>query len=340
MSSAQGDNFFRREKLFIFALLFVIGFLIFVPRTPVEEPAARKDGVPTQEELMEAWSAGDIPAGARRLLTGVMALFAAILVSGILLNANRISRGVSTPNFAGVSVPWGLFPPIKIAVYTLFALILFQSFEAFLAGVFPADYPRRKVFLLIRIALFQNAVVLALVLLFFRQSGHSISRLNLNADRFLWGFKRALKSYAAFFPVLILILIGSHHLNRVLGVEPSPQPLVSRLLEERGFALFWLGVIAVFLAPLVEEIYFRGVFYPALKKWIKLPGAMMVSALLFSLVHLEPAGLIPIFALGVLLAWSYEKTRELMVPIMIHAIHNALVLIYSLAIIKVGEGIG
>jgi len=71
-----------------------------------------------------------------------------------------------------------------------------------------------------------------------------------------------------------------------------------------------------------------------------MPAAILLSSLLFSLAHFELVGLLPIFALGALLAWSYEQTGQLMVPILIHALHNGLFLVYSLAVFKISGGIG
>lgn len=341
MMTGNGRNgFFYRERFFLVIAVSVALLLAYLAVRPAERADLAGNGIPSEEEIAVAWETGAVPVSARLMLFAVVTVFAALLAVGILLNVRGLVRRNFSADFVGVWVPWGVMPALKIGVYALCALILFQFFEAALASLFPVDYPRRKMFMMIRVALFQNAAVLALITLFFRRSGHSVAYLNLRFDDFITNLKIGLRSYAAFFPVLILATAGAYYLNRRLGVEPSPQPLVSRLLEERGFAVFWLGLIAVLLAPLVEEIFFRGIFYPALKNRIKLGGAMLVSALVFSLIHLEPAGFISIFALGILLAWSYEKSGRLMVPIVIHAVHNALVLLYYLSIIKVSEGIG
>ena len=342
MRAGDKINFIFREKRFIIISLClgVVLYLSFI-RPDGRTAVSWNEGpdLPSQEEIMEAWKAGRIPAGARFAFTAVIGVFAALFVSGLAIGIRDLAPPARRPDIAGVQVPWGVFPVVKTAVYTLFALMLFQMLEAALSRLFPGDYPHRELFLLIRIALFQNLVVLGLIAWFFRKSGHAIDHLNLRFELFIWSLKRALKNYIAFFPALTLTIIVSYLLSRRLELEPAPQPLVRLILAERGFFLFWLGLLAVVLAPLVEEMFFRGFFYPALKNKIKMPAAILLSSLLFSLAHFELVGLLPIFALGVLLAWSYEQTGQLMVPILIHALHNGLFLVYSLAVFKISGGI-
>lgn len=84
-------------------------------------------------------------------------------------------------------------------------------------------------------------------------------------------------------------------------------------------------VVAAVLAPVVEEIVFRGLLY----RWVRerlgvLPG-VGISAVLFAVLHGIP-GLIPgIIVLGALLAVVYERAGSLWAPILVHGAYNALV---------------
>ena len=84
-------------------------------------------------------------------------------------------------------------------------------------------------------------------------------------------------------------------------------------------AFILAGAVA---APIGEEVFFRGFVYNALKKRINVPVAIVLSGLLFALAHFNPLALIPIWLMGVLLAFIYERTRSLWVTILMHAINN------------------
>lgn len=86
------------------------------------------------------------------------------------------------------------------------------------------------------------------------------------------------------------------------------------------------GIIAIAIgAPLVEELLFRGAVMNHLHKAGYTPRFMIVvSALLFGLVHINPAQIPFAFALGLLLAWLYYRTGSLVPGILCHFINNGL----------------
>ena len=106
-----------------------------------------------------------------------------------------------------------------------------------------------------------------------------------------------------------------------VGIEPEPAA------AERALAMldpFLLVVPIVVLAPIAEEIFFRGVVFNALRRESTRRWAYLGSALLFSVIHLSPVTLVPIFLLGLLLARVYERTGSLVAPIVLHATFNGL----------------
>jgi membrane protease YdiL (CAAX protease family) len=94
-------------------------------------------------------------------------------------------------------------------------------------------------------------------------------------------------------------------------------------------ALVAVALIAV-LAPIAEEMFFRGFVFSGLRSRMTLWPAALISGLVFGLVH-APTGIttvIPLAVLGVALAWLYDKTGSLWPPILAHAINNGLALAY------------
>jgi len=87
----------------------------------------------------------------------------------------------------------------------------------------------------------------------------------------------------------------------------------------------------VVIAPIAEELFFRGIVFNA---WLRETGrvpAYVGSAALFALIHLSLASLLPIFLLGLALAWVYERTGTLLAPIVMHATVNGISVAAALA---------
>jgi membrane protease YdiL (CAAX protease family) len=92
-----------------------------------------------------------------------------------------------------------------------------------------------------------------------------------------------------------------------------------------GIAI-WAVASIVLLAPVCEEVFFRGFFYAGLRtKWSLWPSALLSGAV-FGLVHAPtgPTAAIPLAGLGVGLAWLYNKTGSIWPCIFAHFLNNAL----------------
>lgn len=81
---------------------------------------------------------------------------------------------------------------------------------------------------------------------------------------------------------------------------------------------------AVVVAPLVEEVIFRGVIYTSLKRYSDRFFAAIITSSMFAVVHGTVPGLLPLFALAILLTVAYEITGCLWVPMAMHAIFNGI----------------
>ena len=88
---------------------------------------------------------------------------------------------------------------------------------------------------------------------------------------------------------------------------------------------------AVIIAPLVEEIFFRGFLFAGLKKRFSWPKAMFISSGLFALLHLRPLAAPPIFILGVVFAYLYQRSGSIWPAIFIHALVNSLAVMWVFA---------
>jgi len=99
------------------------------------------------------------------------------------------------------------------------------------------------------------------------------------------------------------------------------------ILPEFGGGLSGLLVAMVLgavVAPVAEEIFFRGFLYTGLRaRWGKWAG-LIITSLLFSLMHVLPGVLVPIFFMGLILGWLYERTGSIWPAVIVHGLNNAL----------------
>ena len=85
----------------------------------------------------------------------------------------------------------------------------------------------------------------------------------------------------------------------------------------------WLGLLAlVVLGPVVEEVFYRGVVTRLLLRRYRPWTAILVSGLIFAIIHLNPAQFIPAFTSGMFYAWLYYRMRSLWPGILLHVLNN------------------
>lgn len=91
----------------------------------------------------------------------------------------------------------------------------------------------------------------------------------------------------------------------------------------------------VVLAPVFEELVFRGLIYATLRRVFGLGGAAGVSAGIFALAHgYSLLGFASVLWSGLLWAWSYEKTGSLWPGILAHALNNLFVCLGMMAMLR------
>ena len=92
-----------------------------------------------------------------------------------------------------------------------------------------------------------------------------------------------------------------------------------------------LLVGAVIVAPLVEELFFRGVLLQALcfhlrRGW----PAIIISAILFGIIHEQPQDKLPLMTMGVLLGYLRLRCGTVWPCVLMHALFNARTMIYAI----------
>jgi membrane protease YdiL (CAAX protease family) len=96
-------------------------------------------------------------------------------------------------------------------------------------------------------------------------------------------------------------------------------------LDMSDFILLLL-LIAV-LAPIAEELLFRGMLYPMLRQRFGMTAAIVLDALIFAAIHFIPVLLPGLFVIGLVLTWVRERSGSVIPGILLHAAQNGLVVL-------------
>lgn len=90
-----------------------------------------------------------------------------------------------------------------------------------------------------------------------------------------------------------------------------------------------LNLLIVAVVPgILEELFFRGCLQRSILRAVKNPHiGVWITAIIFSAIHLQIAGFFPRILLGALLGYLYLWTKNIWVPILVHIVNNAMVVI-------------
>lgn len=160
----------------------------------------------------------------------------------------------------------------------------------------------------------------------------------------IYGFRKSKAPFNKVFPLrffnpLLLIPLftffwGAHQLldevnyaiEKIIPAPPWFWELFTNIFES-DFGWWGAFMKVAIVAPVVEELIFRGLIFQGFRRNYNDITAVIISAILFSLFHLNPWQMPATFALGLLLGWLMIRTNSLILAIFGHSINNLLVLL-------------
>ena len=230
----------------------------------------------------------------------------------------------------------GLFVLLPLYVYILPNVILVRSvyrYWDYLDGLSPD-----MINLLINLA-YQLAMFLLLLAAFYTVTRQSFR--DLKSRRFSHFMKWYALGYAVFYGGTFLSGIV-YMLIEGIGASPENQEAVVALLKASPILMF---ISAALLGPFVEEMIFRLIVFRTVRLLGKIP-AVIVSAAAFGFMHVatyvfagdthELIGAIQYVTMGLVLGILYEKRKNILLCVFVHATHNAISLILLLVAGKLG----
>lgn len=220
-------------------------------------------------------------------------------------------------------------PPPRIAVsdgiFAALAFFVLQGLLTLLLSLFELPSGLSLVFAFVGAGL----VVTVGALVIFSRSGVPALSLTLGL-----GFAEGRPLRAVVEGLLAGLAAGA--LSIVYGVTLQRVPWLRELsrdaehLDPSAELLPWLCGLAVLAAPLFEEFIFRGVLYRGFRRSLSPLQAALGSSLVFALVH-PPLAFVPVFAMALLAATVFERSRLLLAPMVTHMTYNAIVVAVALA---------
>ena len=340
-------NFFRREPQWAFLLAFVLVLLAFVQlrsgemKEKEEHPHQALQKFEKAETRLkdEINSMGGIEKYLQKkpkLLWALRLLgfgVTAVLLWGLALDFFWFTR----PDFRRRIEPVAGPPEAKTlglsaVLKTVLLFIVGSVGLSLLLGALKW-FPFRNVdsnFLILLHTTLSDFLCVGLVIYFIRRSGGNWRDLWFRNTRFWKDIWVGIQGYLAILPLFIVALVSLLVVVQLFSIEPPPHPLVEVFLEEEKSPL--VTIYSIFLAclvgPFLEEIFFRGFCYPALKnRWGK-GWALVLTSAFFAAIHQNLFALIPVFILGLALGYLYEKRGTLTPSITLHIIHNSVFILY------------
>ncbi len=172
--------------------------------------------------------------------------------------------------------------------------------------------------------MFSNAVVFILAILFF-----DLFIVRPTTKRKLsFSFKSTnFYTYLLIFPMMLGMMFIVEYITSLIPTEGvfwgKYYDFFNQLMDQLSLDPIVMIVTAVVMAPIFEEIIFRGIIQKGLiNKGVQPWKAILFSAILFGIIHANPWQFVGAVLLGSVLGIVYERTKSLLLPILLHAFNN------------------
>jgi len=222
------------------------------------------------------------------------------------------------------TIPWNL---LDIFIVIFLELLAFFILKPILSMLTPLDPVHYSIFTLFAYLL-QTFVSLGIIYLF-TFNKYKIKLKDLGFVSIPW-VKTLV--YVFFLWLLTTILLTSldQFFLQIWGQSVNgflPQDDHVPLFGDNVFGHFSLIFSAFIIAPISEEIMFRGFIMQGLFKYFSPLISILLTALIFAGLHFEFSSIIPLFMIGSVLGWIFYKKKSIYACLLFHAINNGIALI-------------
>ncbi|MDD5020094.1 MAG: type II CAAX endopeptidase family protein [Candidatus Omnitrophica bacterium] len=245
--------------------------------------------------------------------------------------------------------PWTIKDVFVVFVYAvaLYFVISFWGAALYFLAAFVTGHSRQApgIYLhfvrqnsdFLTVLLFYGVLLAAVKIKIFNKYRISLLAYFVNREHLLRDISLGVKTYLRFILVflsgIILVVLaakvwdivfGGHALESVnlffAATEIENVTAQKRQVGLSGFLIVFL------LGPFLEEIFFRGCLYRALRRRMNMLYAIVLSSFIFALMHGYFFLFFYVFLVGLVLAYLYEKTEALVAPLSFHMLNNLFVI--------------
>lgn len=117
------------------------------------------------------------------------------------------------------------------------------------------------------------------------------------------------------------IIIVHNIILYLLGVETQGDEIMKIFAQLKS--PIWFFIVGAIMAPIVEEIFFRGFLFQGFRQKYGWTAALLLSSALFAIAHMDLVALLPTFILGLVLAYVYHRSNSVWPGIILHFLVNA-----------------
>jgi len=329
-------DFIRREKLYVLMLFFILAVNALNTGHPekvqddgqaLSNMTFEEMGV-TEEKVKDFFESEKLSAKFFKygIVLGVL-----MLIASLILNIGFIFRGKKI-DFKGTAqkrpVSWEISDLIRVSIIVIFTGYVIGIIGGIVLKVFNVSMGLNLRMIL---STFFVDIAAGVAILYFVVVKYSerLESLGLRFGSIFNNILSGIMAYIFILPLLLVVLILSMWFLNLLGYTPPPQPVFEVFMkEERSRVLLFLTIFVSVFGPIIEEMFFRGFMYSAIKKRLGVLAAAFLSACIFSLLHTNIVGFLPIMVLGVLLAHLYETTGSLVASVTVHVMHNSIIVAF------------
>jgi membrane protease YdiL (CAAX protease family) len=211
------------------------------------------------------------------------------------------------------------YPRIKNAVLLCLLLIGIQLAAGFILGIIFGLLSLSTESLIdgistIIISLLSFGVVILIGFIKSKQKFNEVFKFN-NVSLGYW-----IATIIFMFGFVILLSEIDNIFNYFLPVPKFLQDIFEAMMVKQTFII---AIIQVGIVPAItEEMFFRGIVLNGFKRNYSDKKAILISALLFGIIHLNPWQFVTAFIIGIIMAWIYIKTKSIILCIYIHLFNN------------------
>jgi membrane protease YdiL (CAAX protease family) len=230
------------------------------------------------------------------------------------------------PSFSNWQVSWNWEIILQVFVIGFFLLSqgVVLAFSPLLLKAFSLIAPENDLLLQsirVLITYFLMAIV-GLGFLYFSLKPY----LPLDSQWFKFDLKsnwigQAIAGYLVALPLVVLVSLLNQQIWQGQG---GSNPLLFLAIEaQNGWVIFIFFITAALAAPFYEEILFRGFLLPSLTAYMSTWKAILLSAVIFALAHLNLSEVLPLSVLGIILGFVYQRNRNLLASMLLHSLWNS-----------------